>query len=118
MATIVTPDTILRWHRRLIAAKWTHLTNRVGRPGIVKQIRKLIVRMAMGNSSWGYCRIQGELKKLNHAPSPHDSPTSNSPVHATALGLLTQERLRFATYRTTGYPSRTLVELLYGSMRV
>ena len=66
MATIVTPDTILRWHRQLIAAKWTHSSKRVGRPGIMKAIRELIVRMATDNSGWGYCRIQGELKKLNH----------------------------------------------------
>jgi len=66
IATIVTPDTILRWHRQLIAAKWTYLRKRIGRPGIMKAIRKLIVRMATDNSSWGYCRIQGELKKLNH----------------------------------------------------
>ena len=66
IATIVTPDTILRWHRRLIAAKWTYASKRVGRPGIMKRIRELIVRMATDNASWGYCRIQGELKKLDH----------------------------------------------------
>lgn len=66
IATIVTPDTILRWHRQLIAAKWTHPSKRVGRPGIMKAIRELIVRMATDNSKWGYCRIQGELKKLDH----------------------------------------------------
>jgi len=66
IATSVTPDTIIRWHHRLIAMKWTHASRRVGRPGIMKAIRKLIVRMATDNSSWGYCRIQGELKKLDH----------------------------------------------------
>ncbi len=66
VTTIVTPDTIMRWHRRLIAAKWTYPAKRVGRPGIMKAIRELIVRMATDNSSWGYARIQGELKKLDH----------------------------------------------------
>jgi putative transposase len=66
VATIVTPDTIMRWHRRLIAAKWTYTTKRVGRPGIMKAIRELIVRMATDNAGWGYCRIRGELKKLDH----------------------------------------------------
>ncbi len=66
IATIVTPDTILRWHRQLIEAKWTYPRNRVGRPGIMKRIRELIVRMAEENSSWGYCRIQGEMKALGH----------------------------------------------------
>jgi transposase InsO family protein len=67
IATIVTPDTILRWHRQLIAAKWTcPAKRRVGRPGILKEIRTLIVRMANDNPNWGYCRIQGELRKLDH----------------------------------------------------
>jgi len=92
VAGIVTPDTILRWHRRLIAAHHTYPhETRVGRPGLMKSIRELIVRMATDNSSWGYLRIRGEMKKVGHtvarttiaktlkdkgiAPSP-DRPTS------------------------------------------
>ena len=52
--------------RRRLAAKGKSL----GRPGIMKAIRALIVRMATDNSSWGYCRIQGELRKLNHCVAP------------------------------------------------
>jgi len=66
IATIVTPDTILRWHRELIAEKWTYARRRVGRPGVMKEIRELAVRMAEENPSWGYARIQGALKHLNH----------------------------------------------------
>jgi putative transposase len=66
VATIVTPDTILRWHRKLIAAKWTYPRKRVGRPSVMKEIRELIIRMAKGNPSWGYARIQGALKHLDH----------------------------------------------------
>ena len=66
IATIVTPDTILAWHRRLIAAKWTYPRKGVGRPGVMKEIRELIVRMAEENPSWGYARIQGALKHLGH----------------------------------------------------
>ena len=66
IATIVTPDTILAWHRRLISAKWTYPHKRVGRPGIMKEIRRLIVQMAEDNPSWGYARIQGALKHLDH----------------------------------------------------
>jgi len=66
IATIVTPDTILAWHRKLIAAKWTYPRKRVGRPGVMKEIRGLIVRMAEENPSWGSARIQGALKHLDH----------------------------------------------------
>ena len=72
IATIVTPDTIMRWHRRLIAAKWTYTTTRVGRPGIMKAIRKLIVRMATDNAGWGYCRIRGEAQEARPPRRPVD----------------------------------------------
>ncbi len=53
MATIVMPDTILRWHHKLIAMKWTFPGKRVGRPGLMKTICELIVRMATEYSGWG-----------------------------------------------------------------
>jgi putative transposase len=67
VATLVTPDTILRWHRQLIARKWTFTPKRPGRPGVMKEISTLIVRMATENSAWGYTRIQGALKNLGHS---------------------------------------------------
>jgi putative transposase len=70
VATIVTPDTILKWHRKLIAAKWTYKSNRVGRPGVMKVIREMVVRFATENSTWGYCRIEGALRNLGHNVSP------------------------------------------------
>ena len=66
VATIVTPDTLMRWHHRLIALKWTYETKRVGRPCLMKAIAALIGRMARENSRWGYSRIQGELKDIGH----------------------------------------------------
>src|SRR6266704_2395116 len=67
VATIVTPDTILRWHRRLIARKWTFTPKPPGRPGIMKEeISSLILRMATENPGWGYTRIQGALRNLGH----------------------------------------------------
>ena len=66
VATIVTPDTLLRWHRQLIARKWTYPAKRKGRPGVMKEIRRLVVQMARDNSTWGYRRIQGALKNLGH----------------------------------------------------
>src|SRR5213595_1430165 len=64
--TIVSPDTLLRWHRRLVAQKWNYSNRRgVGRPGIMQHISELIVRMAQENSGWGYTRIQGALANLS-----------------------------------------------------
>ena len=66
VATIVTPDTILRWHRQLIARKWTYRKGQPGRPCVLAEVRRLVVRMATENPSWGYTRIQGALKNLGH----------------------------------------------------
>jgi transposase InsO family protein len=66
VATLVTPDTILRWHRQLIARKWTTIRLGVGRPGVLAEIRQLTIRMARENPTWGYRRIQGALKNLGH----------------------------------------------------
>src|SRR5476649_1699844 len=63
---IVTPDTILRWHRQLIARKWTYAKRQGGRAGVLVEIRRLAVRMAEENSTWGYTRIQGALKNVGH----------------------------------------------------
>ena len=62
---LVTPGTVLRWHRRLVRKKQTHL-NRPGRPPVSAEITALIERLATENTSWGYQRIQGELLKLGH----------------------------------------------------
>ena len=61
--TIVTPDTILRWHRELVAAKWDYsrCRKKIGRPSISAEVVELVLRMARENPSWGYDRIQGAL---------------------------------------------------------
>jgi putative transposase len=66
IATIITPDTILRWHRQLIVRKWTYPNNRSGRHAVLTEIRRLVVRMAEENPTWGYTRIQGALKNVGH----------------------------------------------------
>jgi hypothetical protein len=66
IATIATPDTILRWHRQLIARKWTYANGGSGRTGGLAEIRRPVVRMAEENPTWGYTRIRGALKNSGH----------------------------------------------------
>jgi hypothetical protein len=63
---LVTPATILRWHRRLIARRWTTPPTRSGRPAIPAGLCALAVRLATENPSWGYRRIHGELAGLGY----------------------------------------------------
>ena len=67
LGTIVSPDTLMQWQRRLVAQKWNFIHRRgPGRPGIMGEISELIVRMAQDNPRWGYTRIQGALANLHH----------------------------------------------------
>src|SRR5262249_21839129 len=71
VASIVTPDTILAWHRKLVAQKFDGSQQRqaLGRPKMDDELEALVVRMAQENRSWGYDRIAGALKHLGYSIS-------------------------------------------------
>src|SRR5271166_4047190 len=89
LTTIVSPDTILRWHRELVARKWDYSKKRqsAGRPRIRQVIVNLILRCARDNPTWGYKRIQGALANVGYRIS--DTTVANvlqGARHATGAG--------------------------------
>ena len=122
---LVTPQTLLRWHRELVARKWTYRGAKIGRPPLDPEIRAIVVRLARENPRWGYVRIQGELRKLGirigattirrllraHGvdPAPRRSgPTWSQFLRAQAEGIVASD---FFTVETFGL--RTLYVLFF-----
>ena len=103
-AFLVRPETLLRWHKRLVAHKWTRPHRRPGRPALDPEIRRLIVRLAKENPRWGYMRIKGELQGLGirvsattiamlprshgSGPAPRRGPTWSQFLRAQASGII------------------------------
>ena len=79
---MITPATLLRWHRRLVARRWTY-THAAGRPPMRREIRHLVLRLARDNPRWGYQRIVGELKGLG---MPVSATTVRTWLRAAGLG--------------------------------
>jgi len=64
---IVRPDTVIGWHRRPVARHWTQPPSRRGRPPVIAEIRRLAIRFARENPTWGYRRVHGELCRLGYS---------------------------------------------------
>jgi hypothetical protein len=84
--SLMKPDTLLRWHRRLITKPWTYPHRQPGRPCTAAATRQTIIRFAHENPTWGYRRIHGELTRLD-IPSSGSNPL-DAAVAATVDALL------------------------------
>jgi hypothetical protein len=110
---LVTPATLLRWHRELVARRWTYPHTGRGSRGLDPQIVELVLRLARENRRWGYVRIVGEARKLGirvsatsvrrilrrHGPRRHGGPTWVQFLKAQAAGTLACD---FFTVETVG----------------
>jgi putative transposase len=129
---LVRPETLLRWHRQLVARKWTRPHRPPGRPALDPEVRDLILRLARENPRWGYQRIRGELLKLEirvsatavatllrrHGlgPAPRRGPTWGEFLRQQASGILACDFFTVETIRL-----RTLYVLFFielGTRRV
>ncbi len=113
-AFLVRPETLLRWHRRLVARRWARPHRRPGRPSLDPGIKALVLRLARENPRWGYVRIKGELQGLgirvsattiamllrSHGigPAPRRGPTWSQFLKAQASGIIACD---FFTVETT-----------------
>lgn len=88
---LVTPGTILRWHRRLVRKKWTY-PSRAGRPPVDETIAALIERLATENAAWGYKRIQGELLKLGYRVGASSTSTATGVRRTSRQGVCAASR--------------------------
>jgi hypothetical protein len=114
-AFLVRPETLLRWHRQLVARKWTRPHRPPGRPAVDPEVRKLIERLGRENPRWGYMRIRGELLKLGVkvstttiatvlrrnglGPAPRGGPTWREFLRHQAASMLACDFLTVETIR-------------------
>jgi putative transposase len=112
-AFLVRPETLLRWHRQLVARKWTRPHRPPGRPALDPEVRELILRLGRENPRWGYMRIRGELLKLGIrvsattiatvlrraglGPAPRRGPTWGQFLRQQAAGIMACDFLTVET---------------------
>jgi len=79
---LVTPDTVLRWHRDIVRRRWATRSKRgrTGRPATRRTIKALVLRLARENPGWGYRRIHGELAGLGVKPHLEPGPPAPDPA--------------------------------------
>lgn len=103
VATIVTPETLMAWHRKLIAQKYDGTSFRtLGRRRTAKEIAALVVRMAEENRAWGYRRIQGALANLGHDLAQHRPEHFEKARHRAISGTSAEDDMERVPAKTLG----------------
>ncbi len=107
VAGIVTPETLLAWHRRLIARKWDYSARRkqLGRPRVMAEMSELVVEMAKSNPRWGCTRIRGALSNLGHTVA-----------RSTIANILRDHGIEPAPERGKRTPWRTFLAAHWGTV--
>jgi transposase InsO family protein len=124
---MVRPETLLRWHRELVAKKWTRPHRRPGRPAIDRETKNLVLRLARENPRWGYPRIKGELlglgirlsatsiatilRRAGLPPAPRRGPTWGKFLRSQAAGILACDFLTVETLLLKTYYVLFFIEL-------
>ena len=103
VAPVVTPDTILRWHRELVARKWTYRVGRGCPVGLQAHLRVLVIRMAANNPTWGYTRIQGASKTWAIALA---APRSRRTLRAKGIPPAPPRPMTWRTFVQAHWPVR------------
>ena len=109
VSCIVTPDTILAWHRRLVALKWTFHRRKLGRPPIADEVRALIVELARNDSNWGYTSIRDRLKNLGHRVS-RSTVASVLKEHGIDPAPTRSQRMSCATFMRAHWPNLAAID--------
>src|SRR5262249_15544603 len=123
IATLVSPDTLLAWHRHLIARKYDGRQQRgPGRPPVAAEIRQLVVRMATENRDWGYTRIQGALANVGHdvgrgKGAPNRRPRRSGRKPGRAYGRRGQRLVPTVVHETRDVPVPTTCPRCGGAVR-
>jgi hypothetical protein len=109
VACIVTPETILAWHRWLVAQKWTFRRRTLGRPPISDQIRALILALSHNDSNWGYTSIRDRLNNLGHRIS-RTTVASVLKEHGIEPGPERGRRMSWSTFLKAHWPRLAAID--------
>jgi putative transposase len=110
VACLVTPETILAWHRWVVARKWTIERRTLGRPAVADEVRALVLKLVRNDSSWGYTNIRDRLRNLGHRIS-RSTVTSVLKEHGIEPAPKRSRRMSWSTFLKAHWPRLAAIDL-------